>query len=278
MNRMLPIAATALCASASFLPSLALADPVATEATRESDGWQFGALIYGYAPSIGGQTTFPNGPGSNIGVDSSSLINILKFAFLGSFEARNGSWGVFTDLMYLNVGEAKSHYRNMTIGNIGLPVDVSASTNFDVKTVLWTVAGTYRAVTRQNAVLDVFAGGRLFDVKQTLDWTLNGNIAQFPLPGRGGTLGISKNFIDGIVGLKGRVAFGTELKWFLPYYGDIGTGDSDLTWQAMGGLGYAFTWGEVIGGWRYIDYKLKSDSAIQSINLDGPMLGVALRW
>ena len=278
MNRMLSVATTALCATAAWLPGLAVADPVATEATRASDEWQFGALIYGYLPSIGGQTTFPNGPSSDIKVDASSLISNLKFALLGSFEARKGSWGVFTDLMYLNVGAADSRYRNMTIGKIGLPADVSASTNFDIKTVLWTLAGSYRAVASPNTVLDVFAGGRLFDVKQTLDWTLNGNIAQFPLPGRGGTLGIKENVVDGIVGLKGRVAFGRDLTWFLPYYGDIGTGDSDLTWQAMGGLGYAFTWGEVIGGWRYMDYKFKSDSVIHSMYLNGPVLGVAFRW
>ena len=29
-------------------------------------------------------------------------------------------------------------------------------------------------------------------------------------------------------------------KWYLPLYDDIGTGDSDLTWQLGAGIGYRF--------------------------------------
>jgi len=35
------------------------------------------------------------------------------------------------------------------------------------------------------------------------------------------------------------MAFGESRKWFVPYYLDVGTGESDLTWQAMGGIGYS---------------------------------------
>ena len=55
----------------------------------------------------------------------------------------------------------------------------------------------------------------------------------------------------------------------MPYYVDVGTGDSDLTWQAIGGIGYAFSWGEVLAAWRYIDYKFNGNK-IQDINFNGP--------
>jgi hypothetical protein len=58
----------------------------------------------------------------------------------------------------------------------------------------------------------------------------------------------------------------------------VGTGQSDLTWQAIGGLGYSFHWGDVIVAWRYLDYNMKSGSKIESINFNGPALGVAFRW
>ena len=277
MNRMMPLAAAVACTSAALLPEIAVADPVAISATRP-DAWEFGALIYGYYPSIGGTATFPNGQSADISVDASKLIDHLKFAVLGSFEARKGSWGIFSDVMYLNVGEFKSQTRNFSIGHVGLPADVSASANFDLKTVVWTVAGTYRVMSSQDAVVDLFAGARLLDIKQTLDWTLNGNVGQFPAPGRAGNLENKENFTDGIAGLKGRQGLGKDLKWFIPYYGDIGTGNSELTWQLMGGLGYAFQWGDVIGGYRYLDYKFKSDSKIDSMNLSGPVLGAAFHW
>jgi hypothetical protein len=278
MNRIIPNGIAALITSATFFAVPANADPVGMEATRGSDAWQFGALIYIYYPAIGGQATLPNGTTSSITVDASDLVSNLKFGFLGSFEARKGVWGAFSDVMYMNVGQFNSHYHNLLIGNVGLPADVSSSTNFDMKSVLWTLAGTYRAAASQSGILDVIAGARLLDEKVTVDWTLNGNLGPIPAPGRGGSIRVKQQYIDGIVGLKGRVVFGTDRKWFLPYYGDIGAGDSDLTWQIFGGLGYALNWGELVGGWRYMDYKFKSDSAISSTNFNGPALGAAFHW
>lgn len=57
-----------------------------------------------------------------------------------------------------------------------------------------------------------------------------------------------------------------------------GNGRSDLTYQVMSGVGYAFNWGDVIGGWRYLGYNMKSGKAIESLNLNGPMVSVAFRW
>jgi hypothetical protein len=277
MKRSIAVILAALGAAASAVPSLASEQSVAISATRE-DAWQFGALVYAYYPQIGSKVTFPNGQSSDVTVDANNIYNNLKFGVLGSFEARKGKWGMYTDLMYLNVGAFKSRFHNLSIGDAGLPADVSASANFDLKSVIWTLAGTYRVVSAPDAALDLLAGARLLDLKESLDWTLNGNIGQIPAPGRAGTQSAKNNFTDGIVGIKGRLAFGEDLKWFVPYYGDIGAGDSKLTWQAMGGLGYAFSWGEIIGGWRYLDYQFKSDSKADNMSLSGPMLGAAFHW
>ena len=277
MKRTIALVVAAMSAATSILPSIATAEPVAISATRE-DPWQFGAFVYGWYPSIGGRITFPNGQSSDISVSANDLLNHTNMAALASFEVRKGTWGMFTDVMYQNIGAFRSGYRNMTIGDVGLPADVSASADLDVKVTFWTLAATYRVVAAEDAALDLFAGARLADEKVNLNWTLNGNVGQFPLPGQAGRLSQNDHVIDPLVGLKGRLAFGTDLKWFVPYYGDIGTGDSQLTWQAMAGLGYAFNWGEIIGAYRYLDYNFKSDSKIDNLNLSGPMLGVAFHW
>jgi hypothetical protein len=72
--------------------------------------------------------------------------------------------------------------------------------------------------------------------------------------------------------------FGEERKWFLPYYLDVGTGQSKFTWQINAGLGYQFGWGAVVATWRYLDYEFKSDSVIQSVNFNGPTIGMSFRW
>ena len=83
---------------------------------------------------------------------------------------------------------------------------------------------------------------------------------------------------DAVVGVKGRIGIGANREWFVPYYLDIGTGDSDLTWQGVVGIGYAFPWGEVIATWRYLDYNFKSSAKVDDLKMNGPLLGVALHW
>jgi hypothetical protein len=58
----------------------------------------------------------------------------------------------------------------------------------------------------------------------------------------------------------------------------LGTGDSDLTWQAMLGFGYSFGWGDLCVAWRYMDYDLDSGGAITDLNFNGPALGATFRW
>ena len=277
MTRLFSYAVTAPI-FAVLLSTNVMADPVATEASRSSDDWQFAAFIYGYYATIGTQATLPNGSTSSVTIDAKDLFNNLKFGALGSFEARKGSWGVYTDLMYMNVGAFKSQYHNLIIGGMSLPADASSSTNFGLESVVWTLTGTYRVAATDSSTLDVIAGARLFAEKIKVDWTLNGNIGSIPLPGRAGTVSANEDYYDGVVGIKGRAAFGGDRKWFFPYYGDIGTGNSKLTWQLMAGLGYAFNWGELIGGWRHVGYEFKSGSPVSSTNFDGPMLGAAFLW
>jgi hypothetical protein len=116
------------------------------------------------------------------------------------------------------------------------------------------------------------------DVSQSLDWSLSGNVGEIPIPGREGGAKVGATYWDAIVAVRGRFAFGRDNAWFTPYYLDIGTGDSDLTWQVAGGIGYAFKWGELAAVWRYLDYDLPSGKAIGDINFSGPAVGAIFRW
>ena len=64
----------------------------------------------------------------------------------------------------------------------------------------------------------------------------------------------------------------------MPYYFDIGTGDSDLTWQAELGLTYSFGWGDIGVAWRYLDYDLKANGPIKDLSFSGPAMGATIRW
>jgi hypothetical protein len=46
----------------------------------------------------------------------------------------------------------------------------------------------------------------------------------------------------------------------------------------MGGIGYAFSWGEVLGAYRHMDYKFGQDTGLNSISFSGPAIAVGFRW
>lgn len=199
-------------------------------------------------------------------------------AFMGSFEASKGTWGLFTDVLYMDLGGSRSGFRDISIGGSPIPADASASARFDLKGWGWTLAGTWHALMDPAATLDVIAGARLLDIEQTLEWDITGNVGPIPVEGRAGTAKAGLSNWDGIVGVKGRLALGAERKWFVPYYVDVGTGESKLTWQAVGGVGYSFTWGDVVATWRYLDYETKSGNAVESLTFSGPSISAVFRW
>ena len=63
-------------------------------AAQTPDDWKVHAIIYGWFPAVGGRTSVPAaGGGSSIEVDASTIIENLKFVFMGTLEARKGRWG-----------------------------------------------------------------------------------------------------------------------------------------------------------------------------------------
>jgi hypothetical protein len=178
----------------------------------------------------------------------------------------------------MSVGDAASAVRDASVGGVPLPVGASAAVDLDLKSWIWTVAGTWRAVEQATHTIDVVAGIRYLDVEQTVGWTLAGNVGSIPLPGRAGAAKASLGNLDAIVGLRGRVALGAGSPWFVPYHVDVGLGDSDLTWQAMAGIGYAFAGGEAVAAWRVLGYDFSSKERIADLRFGGPLIGARFTW
>ena len=251
--------------------------PSTLHAQEISDDWQFGATIYGWLPDISGNTSLPVAD-SSIDVDVSTILDHLKMTAMGGFEIQKGHWGAFTDVLYLDVGESKSQTRQLEIGGNPLPAGVTSRAEFDLKSLFWTLAGSYRVVASPETTFDVVAGARLASLKQELDWEFTGNFGSIVPPPRTGTRETSVDQWDAIVGARGQFRLGAERKWVVPYYFDIGTGDSDMTWQAVLGLGYAFGWGEIDLAWCYLDYDSKANGPIEDLNFSGPAIGAKFRW
>lgn len=267
-------------AAASCIAAIGLLPPAAqAQRARAADAWQWRASIYGWFPSISGSTSLPSGgSGPSIDFDAQDILSDLKFTFMGAVEARKGHWGAFTDLIYTDLDGSKSGSRDFTVGSAALPAGVDVNASVDTKMWIWTIAGTYAIARTPHYESEVLFGARMIDTTQKVDLTFNGNIAGTGLPGRSVSVEIESNNWDAIVGVKGVATLSGDGRWILPYYVDIGAGESKFTWQALLAVGYRFNWGTTTLGWRYLDYDMKSGDPIQDVNFSGAFVGLTFQW
>ena len=269
---------TILC----FAISTLLAAPATAQSAQpgwETGQWQVSATLNGFVPAIDGKVNYAGDTrSSDIHVSMHDVLSNLKMTFQGSLDAHNGRWGIFNDVIYANIGGVKSRTRDFSLGNIGIPATATTDLSLDVKATVWTVAGEYRVVSDPAWTVDVLAGARLLDVKTTLGFSINGDVGPVVLPGRSGSKKVSESLWDGIVGVKGRYTLTDDRKWFLPFYLDVGTGQTKLTWQAVAGVGYGFHWGDLVATYRYLDWNAKSGKSVEDLSFGGPMISATWRW
>jgi hypothetical protein len=246
---------------------LAAALLLASGTAAASDDWEFGGTLYLWAAGIQGAT--PRGAEFDVGFDT--LLDNLNMAFMGAVEARRGPWSVVADAVYMNVGADKS-------ATVEVPVAPGAAAGIDVEAAVKTrgwvvnVLGAYTVLTNERVSLDALAGVRYLELKAGFD--LGADVAGlFRVARNRSVLGTAW---DGVVGVKGRVQL--DDGWFLPYYADVGAGDSQLTWQLFGGVGYAFRWGEVSLVYRHIAWDFDAGDRLDDVSFSGPAAAVTWRF
>ena len=280
LTRAIVAAAIVLLGACVYVPENAVAQSPGDTAAQStlSDQWKFRALVYFWGASINTTANFPGGNTASADISFSDLLRNLKMAGMGAFEVQKGQWGAFTDVLYMNVGASKATTKDGTIDGVPLPVGATLNTTIGLKALIWTLAGSYRVQADPGQEMDLFAGARLLSLEPTLGYSFNVDVGPFVGPGRSGSRTVKANDWDAVFGAKGRLRYASNREWFIPYYVDIGTGDSDLTWQASGGVGYSFSWGDMLLTYRYLDYRFKAGSALDSMSMKGPSLGVAFNW
>ena len=252
---------------------LLLASPALAQEVR--DEWEFRAALYGFFPHIGGSATLPTGTSSELDVDAEDLLENLEFAGMASFAAQHGRWGFFSDVIYLDVADSVDDTTSLAAGGLPLPPGITADAEIEVQGWVWTTAASYRAVATEADTFDVFGGARLLAVESELEYEFSGDFGPFVGPARNGTGSSEVELWDAVAGLKGRHALGASARWFVPYYLDLGTGESDLTWQAAAGIGCSLPWGELFATYRYLSYDFDSGERLEDLDFRGPALGVA---
>ena len=266
---------------------LVLLLPLITLAQPPSNQWQFTITPYLWLPNIDGTLKYNVPPGTsgrpNVKVGPNDYLENLEFAVMINGEIRKARWSVFTDLIYLDFSNEKSRVKSIDIVNIGentISSSIDAGTESSLKGAAWTLAGGYSVLQGDLGRLDLLVGFRYFGLKASTDWkltaTVNGPGGGQVFP-RSGSISQSEDLWDGVIGLRGRLNLGSS-KFYVPYYLDVGTGSSEVTWEGMVGFGYGFKWVDLVFAYRHLYYDMDDDKLVQDMRFSGPALGLTFRF
>ncbi len=238
------------------------------------EDWHFTLIPYIWVPSVHGKMNInlpESSGGGNIGINPDNYVANLKFAAMLSMVLEKGNWSLLSDIMYVNFSDNRQANFSGPSGN-GLEINADTS----LKATVFEIAPAYSLYRTESAKFDLLAGIRYvnIDSEATLDPT-----ATLPvdLPSR--TFSAKKDYVDPIIGFKGRFELGDN--WFLPYYLDFGGFgvNNEWNWQAFGGVGYRFSkLFSMTLVYRHLQYNFDDNKLVKDLYLSGVQLGFLFRF
>ena len=254
---------------------LAAALMLAAPLTTQAEDWQYSVMPYLWLPSISMDSPDFNSSGSIIDVGPTNYLDALKFGFMLDAEMRNNDLVFKGDLIYLDFAVDNKE--------IDLTPDFDltnrGSYDFDLTGHVITLSGGKTVVRKDDYYMDALLGWRRFDMTAELE------VIEPPVPNIAPSLSPGQKFKsnlqfnDVFVAVNGNYQFAGS-SWSMPYYADIGTGDSDLTWQAMIGVDYAFGWGKLHMSYRHLDYDFGNVGNFTDLQttFSGPTIGAKFEF
>lgn len=218
------------------------------------DRWQAGAELYLWGASIGGDTR----TGDSIDIGFDELLKDLEVGFMGTIAASRDAWTVYADMIYLDVSDDI----RQTVGFRGDRFRIGA--DIDLQGFIANLGGAYHFYQSDITDLNVIFGARYL----WLDVDVRADIDNF----RRVRFSDSGSVWDGVVGLRGKTNLND--RWFVTYYGDVGGGDSDFTWQAVAAINYRCYRYDIVGGYRYLDWDFNNSRYFDDLDLGGLFAGV----
>ena len=279
--------------------TIAAPSPSAAQAARAADAeWRFSLTPYIWLPTVNAKIEYPlpgiggggggggagAGPGGNLETEigPNRYLSNLNFAAMLAGEARRGPWSAMVDFIGLRVSGEGSRLNGVSVGGNRLPgldASVASSSQSTLKATLWNMTGGYALVEDGSYRLDAIAGLRVGRLQADVDWTLSATVTLpdgTPVLARNGSLGASRDVVDGVIGARGR--WQIDSRWAVPWYVDVGTGTSRFTWQAFAGASYAFGWGELLFAWRHLGLQDQDREVFRRVTMGGPTLGATFRF
>jgi hypothetical protein len=263
------ILAALLTVSASFAYAQSDLTPIPTI----SDAWRFEVTPYVWTPSVTSTLSYNDRYINTAYLSSSNVLGDLKSGGMITAEAHYGNWGIFGDIVSATLQDTGSS--PVTIPYNGQQIPGNLSNKVTLQQNMITGAATYTLLRNQNAYVDGLVGVRVITATATaaLDLSAYGQ-------SRSSVDSKSISTTDPIIGLKGRYRI-ADSTWYVPFYGDVGSGGgtTNITWQGILGVGKTFEkWIDASLSYRYMYYDMKGDGLLQKTTFKGPQLAVTFKF
>ena len=223
-------------------------------AFANQDSWDYRAFLYLWAPELGGTTV----SGDDITLSFSDLLENLDFGLMGSLEANRGPISILGDFQYLDLSSD---------GDAAVGPGIPANADADVSGFIFTGSVGYDFQHQQENQLIGYGGFRYLGMDTTANLAVG--------TGSQRVSGDISNF-DAIVGIRGTQRLSD--KWGLSYMGDVGTGESDLTWQASVTFDYRINNWDLSFGYRHMAWEIGNSDVVTDLSFSGPILGAKLSF
>lgn len=247
------------------LTSVARADerpsPIPTVVENQ---WRGSITPYLWLMNVSGTVARDGNTLGSVRVDTNSLLSNLNVAAMIEGEVHRGNLGLWGDLVYSQLSHQASH---LSVGRTTLETSTTLTTG------IYDIAATYTLHASPSAYVDGLVGARILTQDTTVSLRAAGLLPD----------GVSRNasttITNAIVGVKGRVQI-SDSTWFVPFYLDVGAGSAqtNVTSQAMLGIGKAYSWGDLSLAVKNVYYQLNQNKQTADLNLFGAALAVTFRF
>lgn len=222
---------------------------------NEESEWKH-TLVPLYLWASGIEGTSQIGPVSApVSIEFSDALDNLDSGLTLHYEANKGKLGFMADIFHLSLAPEG------TLAN-GAPASVDLTNN------IWELGMIYRPDNAKG--LEVLYGLR------GLELELDASVGASPKKSL-----VDRDWIDVFVGLRKNFAISDKASFIAR--GDIGTGDSDLVWNASLLFDYRFNKTiSMFGGYRWLDYDYETGSGRERFTYDvtyqGPAIALRFDW